>query len=482
MSPSVKSVAVRTFWLCFLPYGWVAANAWSTFTGYTLSYISGGVALNSALLALACGLAAACAPRLIHRHKVAQAVLATLAAVLITVSFAYSFLVFMQWGRTQKLATLPVVLVIGWIAMWDRQAFRAVVAGLAAAIAVALAQNALPSRTQPSSQAAAPATPIAPSAGQEPNIYLLMFDAMSSSSHYRESFGVAPPWQEALKVKGFRELPGAMSSRPYSMQSVIDVLQGRPMPWSEFGTTPDGETLGLTIDSRSAAIDRAHAAGYRVAFLYQNNYFGRLHPLRHLDAYLPERSVGVCSLAPNRVGFHLCRGTDVWVERLFGETNEVEAHHLETRRFIERVIDERRPWITWSYIAVPEHTSLTYREYSEADRAEFQEEHRVNSARALAIMEDYLQLIRERDPRAVVVVFGDHGLIQSRGWDSDAKVHDLFSADQKTKDERSIGLFVSPAGFCDSRLRDDYSLEHLLTDLIACARPAPSVQAPPAPH
>ncbi|TXI83684.1 MAG: hypothetical protein E6Q40_10645 [Cupriavidus sp.] len=484
MNPSVKSVVARTFWLCLLPYGWVVANAWSTFTGYTLGYISSGIVLNSALMAVSSGAVAVCAWRLMPRHRATLSIIALVAAAFILISFAYNFLVFIQWSRPQKLVTLPIVLIIGWFAISNSRAFLAVVAGLAAAISVALIQSTLHARSSTAADIAnnTRATPIAPSGGDEPNIYLLMFDAMSGSTYYQESFGVAPPWQTPLMANGFRELRNAMSSRPYSMQSIIDVLQERQMPWSEFGTSPDTETLGLTIDSQSAAIDRAHAAGYRVAFLYQNNYFGRLHPLRQLDAYLPERSVGVCSLAPNRVGLHLCRGTNVWIERLFGEANEVESHHQETLRFIERVNDEHRPWITWSYIAVPEHTSLTYREYSAADRAEFQEEHRANSSRALTIMADYLRVIRERDPRAVIVIFGDHGIIRSRGWDTDSKVRALFAPDEKALDERSIGLFVSPSDFCSDRLRDGYKLERLLADLLSCASKAAPIHAPTRSH
>jgi len=257
------------------------------------------------------------------------------------------------------------------------------------------------------------------------------------------------------------------------MQSVIDVLQERPMPWSEFGDTPNKESADLTIDSPSAGIARAHRAGYRVAFLYQNNYFGALHPIRNLDAYEPERSVGLCSLAPIRVGLHLCRGTQELIGKWTGQEDEVVAHHRATKNFILKAARDTSAWIVWSYIAAPEHTSLTYRDYIAADKAEFTNTHRQKSRQTTEMIEAYLALIKAHDPGAVVVIFGDHGMHRSRGWSSDAQVRELFPPGSKELDERGIGFFMKPAGFCANRIGDSYRLERLLTDLMACVAEYP---------
>lgn len=342
----IQTIAGRTFSLCVLPYSWVAANSWHTFTGYSRFYISAGVVLNSLLLTATTVIAAVTARHVPSFPVAARRLVWLGAAVLITISFVYNFLVFMPWAQAYKLATLPIVLALALAAVVSARAFKAIAAGLAIAVLLAIAQATLLGTGAGKSRSPAPATSQVPAPApltttrKLPNIYLLMFDAMTSSAHYQSTFGNAPPWQQYLISQNLREVPGALSSRPYSIQSVIDILQERPMPWSEFGESPALESANLSIDSRSPAVDRAHALGYRVGFLYQNNYFGQLHPLSHLDAYLPERSIGLCSLTPIRVGFHLCRGTNAWVERLLGETNEILAHQQETRRFMERIINE----------------------------------------------------------------------------------------------------------------------------------------------
>lgn len=474
-----RAFAQRTFLLCLLPYAWVVANAWRTFSGYSLFYISLGILLNSAFLAILFLATESGLIRVESLRSRIRLVLWPLAAFFVTGSFVYNFLVFMPWSQVHKLASLPLVFALALTAMFSRRAFRAITFGLCLAILIAAVQTSMRNSAIPADAArdghAALQLDVAKN---RPNIYLLMFDAMSGSAHYIRTQGDVPPWRRFLADRGFREVTGALSSRPYSVQSVIDILQERPMIWHDFGESPALESAGMSIDSPSPGVDHAHQLGYRVAFLYQNNYFGRLHPLRNLDAYQPERSIGLCSLAPTRVGMHLCRGTNTVVERLIGADDEVHAHRDETLRFMDHVIRGGHPWIVWSYIAVPEHTSLTYREYLQDDRDEFNADHRANSHRTVEIMHAYLDLIRARDPNAIVVVFGDHGLIRSRGWETDAKVRELFPRDLRTQDERSIGLFIHPADFCTDKLREGYALQNLLADLLQCTNLARVFQIP----
>ena len=470
-----KLTPIRIFLLCLMPYVWVVGNSWRNFTGLSLAYISIGIAANSLLLAIAY-LAVSAIFRRTPDSRGKLAGLAATGALLVSISFAYSFLVFMQWNQATKIGCLPAIALVVYFALRSDRLANGLLGILFAATVLAFIQTS--ANTHTNVQASAHSSRVDQSensrqyiqqkAGRPPNIYLLMFDAMSESNYYAQTIGAPPPWQAALLREGFRESTQARSSRPYSMQSVIDVLQERPLSWSAYGEDPIRESAELTIDSPASGITKAHALGYKVAFLYQNNYFGMLHPLQNLDAYEPQHPVGLCSLAPIRVGLHLCQGTQHLVERWMGLRDEVTAHHEATSAFIRKVAQDDSAWIMWSYIAVPEHTSLTYREYVPSDKAEFLETHRRKSLEAVAIMESYLREISARDPSAVIVVFGDHGIIRSRGWSSDSKVQALFSPDQKAVDERGIGLFIKPADFCADRIKSGYKLEKLLTDLTVC--------------
>jgi hypothetical protein len=463
----VRLVSTRVFWFCLLPYAWVVGNAWRTFSGLSLVYISAGIAINSLVLACICGLTTWSLCRRASPAGIKQSLPAVVGALCVTFSFAYSFLVFMQWSQVTKLACLPLVAVAALLGLTFDRVSRAIQTALLLAITLAFVQSSMQRRAAPPPRSAI-ATPAPAPGAKPPNIYLLMFDAMSEADYYSATFGRAPPWQVVLAQEGFRESANARSSRPYSMQSIVDVLQERQMPWSAFGDSPIEESASLTIDSQSTGIDKAHAAGYKVAFLYQNNYFGTLHPLQHLDAYEPQRSIGFCSLAPIRVGLHLCRGTQELAQRLTGQEDEVTAHHRVTSDFIRKTASHSSAWILWSYIALPEHTSLTYRDYADADKAEFIDTHLRNSQRATMMMQDYLATIKALDPNAIVVIFGDHGILRSRGWRADPKAEALFPATLKEVDERGIGLFVKPGSFCADRIGNAYQLEKLLTDLMAC--------------
>ncbi len=455
------------FWFSLLPYAWVVGNAWRSFSGLSLVYITTGIVFNSLVLASVHGLAT----RLILTRAAATRggllIAAGVGTLFVTVSFAYSFLVFMPWNQATKVACLPLVGVAAFLGLTFERASRALKTALLLAIVIACVQS-LSQRLSTSLPRAVTEKKQPIPATKPANIYLLMFDAMSGADYYTMTFGRAPPWRAVLHQEGFREAFNARSSRPYSMQSVIDILQGRQMWWSTFGETPNEELSSLTIDSASPGINEAHGAGYRVAFLYQNNYFGNLHPLQNLDAYEPQRSVGFCSLAPIRVGLHLCRGTHRFAEQLTGQENEVAAHQKITSDFIKKAAADSRAWIVWSYIALPEHTGLTYRDYVATDKSEFIEAHTRNSQHATALMQEYLSTIHLLDPGAIIVIFGDHGLLRSRGWRSDPKVAALFPAGLRDVDERGIGLFVKPANFCDDRIGNAYQLERLLTDLMAC--------------
>lgn len=484
MTNTARLVSARVFWFCLLPYAWVVANAWRTFSGLSLAYISAGIAINSLVLASICGVTTWLVCRRAPVTGTRRWIPAAIAALCVTVSFAYSFLVFMQWNQVTKLACLPLVALAAFLGLTFDRASRAILTALILAIAMAAVQSSTHRRAPPPPRSAITA-PTQSHGAKPPNIYLLMFDAMSETDYYSATFGRSPPWQAVLAHEGFRESVNARSSRPYSMQSVIDVLQERQMPWSAFGDSPIEESASLTIDSPSTGVDKAHAAGYKVAFLYQNNYFGTLHPLQNLDAYEPQRSIGFCSLAPIRVGLHLCRGTQKVAQRLTGQEDEVQAHHHVTNTFIKKAASDSSAWIVWSYIALPEHTNLTYRDYLAADKAEFIDTHLRNSQHATVMMQDYLATIGSLDPNAIVVIFGDHGILRSRGWRADPKAEALFPARLKEVDERGIALFTKPASFCADRIGNAYQLEKLLTDLMSCvdtSKPRAAADGSAQPH
>jgi len=190
-----KTLAWRTFSLCVLPYLWVAANSWHTFTGYSLLYISTGVVLNSVLLAATTAIASSTA-RHVPRFAVTVHRLVWLsAATLITVSFVYNFLVFMRWNQGYKLAVLPIVFGLALAATGHARAFRAITTGLWVAVLLAGTQTVVRAiEASPSNQLKL-VPPHALEQGQrsQRNIYLLMFDAMSESSYFaRDGLNNAP--------------------------------------------------------------------------------------------------------------------------------------------------------------------------------------------------------------------------------------------------------------------------------------------------
>ncbi len=142
-----------------------------------------------------------------------------------------------------------------------------------------------------------------------------------------------------------------------------------------------------------------------------------------------------------------------------------EIAHLKERIVVAAA--DAKPWLTLSHIAYPGHTTDTHRYDDVSQHEAFRETTR---GRMPQIAENYRQIvatIKERDPDAIIVTFGDHGMQLSRGMDS-AKPNAFFTTEDFVEDRYGVMIGVYPADFCSNRISECSSTRLLIKNVIEC--------------
>ena len=167
------------------------------------------------------------------------------------------------------------------------------------------------------------------------------------------------------------------------------------------GTSP-GTFSGL---SPSPLLGILRGNGYETSTLFDNSYLGRRKG-PWVDNYVYFRNRTLCSLLDEAVRpwafFGYCR----WLRT---ENNHYPA-------FLERItsVDAGgKPRFTMAHLLLPNHTRASYRHGNEAELERFRAHYLRNIERAA----DYLdRIVRhvEGDPDAILLVYGDHGMLLSK--------------------------------------------------------------------
>jgi hypothetical protein len=295
------------------------------------------------------------------------------------------------------------------------------------------------------------------------NVYLISTESLHSPSALRRLYGIDdPPHVAYLRSEGFRVL-----DRSYSIDTSTRRSYQRIMEFSK--TLATSQELGHVFKFGNSTFKSFQDAGYAVQFIYVSNYMNLNHAI--VDHAYPEIGFYVCEhLRPNFYYF-ICRPpVRSLVNRvLFGIPGKVsvgeEIAHLKKR--IVLAAADTRPWLTISHIAFPAHTPKEHR-YDDASQIEkFREMIRGKMPRIAEHYRQVVSTIKQHDPRAVIVTFGDHGMQLSRGMTS-AKPNAFFSTEDYIEDRYGATIGVYPADFCKNRIFEGSTTGQLVRSVIEC--------------
>jgi hypothetical protein len=291
------------------------------------------------------------------------------------------------------------------------------------------------------------------------NVYFIGNESLASPRAYRELYGITHlPHVEYLRRNGFRVLDRAYSADFSTLKSYSRILE------FEREITNYDVWRRSAFRSNNSTFASFSSGGYRTQFIYKVTYFG-LNP-NVVDYTYPTTSFAHCEFSPRRFFYFLCRR---WVHEsinryLFGLDFDIG---IPLGR-IRAAARSEEPWLTFYHHDFPFHSAPTHSFENPEDLEEFRSRIRTSVAQILDRgMDEIVSTIRREDPGAVIVLFGDHGTVSSRGADLDAPEEPL-SAGYVFEDRYGVMVAVYPEDFCTNRIFEGSTTAHLVESVINC--------------
>jgi len=314
-----------------------------------------------------------------------------------------------------------------------------------------------------SSDAAAASTPVQPDLSpamttdaatvrkvafaRRPNVYLFSFDALTSDSVAQQHLDLPPPlkYTESLVANGARLLPNAFADREPTRPSLNSVF-ALDIDW--FDKLSDAERYAFfTGRRRSPLTEIFRHNGYRIQTMHRTNYFGRRQG-PYVDFYGVAAFGSICVHIENPFAFlgYCTRRVRREMQQLLSEADQAVSGspYLElVRQRIRHAARDGRPWLTVGYSLLPGHASRSHDHSRPGDRDAYRAQFLRNSEAAAAEIAAVFATLRDVDPGAIVLVFGDHGSLMSRGA---ALIHDVAFY---VRDRHAIRMAIWPATACE---------------------------------
>lgn len=186
--------------------------------------------------------------------------------------------------------------------------------------------------------------------------------------------------------------------------------------------------------------------GYQTNTFFKSAYFGKRGPL--VDNYfLEHENKGICQFIEGRIRkliafFSYCNFTEqrwVWsIEKRLMGRNSIQSNGTKHSSSVEFMLKNMRegltrtkPQIFVSYIYSPGHARKDYDIGNSDHREEFMSQFKERSKRTAIELKNIIDFVKQRDPKSILFVFGDHGPFMSRhmNYEDDEVffVHDRFA-------------------------------------------------------
>ncbi len=298
------------------------------------------------------------------------------------------------------------------------------------------------------------------------NVYLLGFDALISQPAYERLFrrDRKLPWLDVLRGQDFRVIEDAVSAGTDTRASFKAMLEmGQPVEVKRVETFFSGATFNPTYD-----LFRNN--GYKVQFMFKSNYLGGAGVSRTIDFLYPTEALGMCEFLPPKYGLIACRpGVIGFVKKTFDADASAEEMEAILK---DRIVDIGRSgqrWLSVTHFFTPAHTPGLGRYHygDEGARKRFMLEYERNAGSAVMLMKEIVGHIRKHDPDAIMLIFGDHGALLTRGME-EGESNAVYTAEDVVLDRYGVTFAVFPADFCRDRFRAGYALANIMVDVVQC--------------
>lgn len=304
------------------------------------------------------------------------------------------------------------------------------------------------------------------------SIYFISFDALVSRAALTELYQTNEKSHiDFLESNNFSVYdilsPGVDTTNSFVEWFSFGLLHGLRNPKDYFN--------GMT---QNPLLTHLKSRGFRQQFITPSNYFGVDMGLT--DSFYPKNySISICEFMNARYAFGFCNGV-VYKKllepillrqdkQIFESTYKLAGYEIIAKNLAFAEYQDASKWFSISYISFPGHSSMYF-----ADDVKSIENYRIGYVEKLPELKNQFQamfqVIKDRDPEAVIVFVGDHGGYLTGRWelfDKDAPEggsERLFDLDR-----RSVLMGIYPSSFCEKEIKEIKETSLLMKRLADCA-------------
>ena len=266
-----------------------------------------------------------------------------------------------------------------------------------------------------------------------PNLYVLSFEAFTDARVLHEHFGASPEGTALHATLRARARPvGALYANGAHTITSFNLIAslGEEAFHRALEAVPWNRLVLFAGSRRSPLFELLRSNGYRVVTGYPAAYFAA-EGGPGVDAHLAMWERAACELmrfqGSERAFWGYC-ATDEVRELLGPETEDARHERLME---VVRAVEPGARQFTWVHFGLPGHTPWPDYRHSMAERDSFRTWYLERSGTAGRWLDGLLDHIGRHDPQAIVLIFGDHGVIASMGRAGDMErtfvLRDRFS-------------------------------------------------------
>lgn len=301
------------------------------------------------------------------------------------------------------------------------------------------------------------------------NVYVIGFESLHSPKAFRDLYGITDlPHVDYLQSRGFRVFDSSYSADMRTRRTYSRILEFmRPLEYDDF----EERTVFSAPNTTSSSF---RSSGYNTQFLYKTNHFAVEDGT--FDYRYPPDAFYSCSFLPRDYFYYLCHrrvvnflNRHLYRQAPIGTRQQID--HFKGR--VDTVVASGKPWLTILHVGYPFHSRGDH-DYRDADAvADFRKRIAASIPQVDKWVQESISYLLAKDPKALVIVIGDHGAELTRGLDLEVLPHDeardrYFSTEQEIEDRYGAMLGVYPADFCSRRIVEGSSTSYLMEQLIAC--------------
>ncbi len=250
-----------------------------------------------------------------------------------------------------------------------------------------------------------------------PNLYFVSFDSIAPRALLDRYLDLETTEFHTVFEEHFRRFPNFFANAVmtgHSLNQLLALDEGYYY-WQKVGLRAQGKRDDPRLfagQNPSPLLDILHKNGYETTTIYMDTYFGE-HKGPYVDNYIIFQDSTVCHLLDDGI-----RDIAFWGYcRLFGSINDSQTGKMYTVEQVTARANDNTPQFIMAHIYAPGHTAGSFRYSNDTQREAFKTWYLKRNAQTARYLELIVRQLAKTDPTGILLVYGDHGSIVSRGVD-----------------------------------------------------------------